>query len=287
MPVTLVRPADGSPALRLHSAASRTRAMTSSVGVSERDLELRQQRREIAHDEGDFGIRLRFGRRVGAVPLPGAESASRRCGLNGGILAERSGRPATGCRRRGRTAAPARPRGCRRAMVETRITWRVKDGSSAGGSRSLLRDTPSRSPATPSAPRSAPSKRPAARRNWSRRRASENGAAHQSSAAQRGQDGADQPVTETRRRSMKPLSSPSTDSGGSLPRSIGLGLPRSICAARRERGPSSPSPAPAVGGGLAPQQRPNPRRQAAQIVPARCRLVPGPSMTAAGAGELT
>ena len=39
-------------------------------------------------------------------------------------------------------------------MVETRITWRANEGSSAVGSRSLLRDTPTRSAPTPSAPRS-------------------------------------------------------------------------------------------------------------------------------------
>src|SRR6266568_2929304 len=70
-------------------------------------------------------------------------------------------------------------------MVETRITWRANDGSSAVGNRSLLR-APPLSPPPQSAVRIVPAN------HW----------------------------TETRRRSTKPLVPPSTDSGGSLPSSI-------------------------------------------------------------------
>ena len=65
MPVMLAAIGRCLAAFSLHSAASRTRAMTSSFGVSTRDLELRHYRREVAHHEGDFGVRLGRRRVVG------------------------------------------------------------------------------------------------------------------------------------------------------------------------------------------------------------------------------
>ena len=121
-------------------------------------------------------------------------SASRRCGLKGGILAERSDTvsdrlPAMRTNGRTRTTSwlPTR------LIVETRITWRANVGSSAVGRRSLLCV----------AFVSADAKR-AAQRDfdalWQRREIGlaverrENGAAHKSSAAKCGQDRAGKPL---------------------------------------------------------------------------------------------
>src|SRR5579885_2152319 len=65
------------------------------------------------------------------------------------------------------------------------MSWRIYEGSSAVGNRSLLREMPSLSPAAPSAQRGE------IRLSVKR---SENGAAHQSSAAQCGQNRAGEPL---------------------------------------------------------------------------------------------
>ena len=105
-------------------------------------------------------------------------------------------------------------------MVETRINWRANEGSSAVGSRSLLRDTPSRSPPTPSAPRNATSTRSGSEAKL----VSPSSDVKTAPPIRAAPHSAVRIVpanhcTETRRRSTKPLLPPSTDSGGSLPSS--------------------------------------------------------------------
>src|SRR5580704_15931156 len=105
-------------------------------------------------------------------------------------------------------------------MVETRITWRAKDGSSAVGNRSLLRDTPRGSAPTPSAPRSATSTRSGSEAKL----VSPSSDVKTAPPIKAAPHNAVRMVpanhcTETRRRSTKPLLPPSTDSGGSLPSS--------------------------------------------------------------------
>ena len=223
MPVMLAAIGKFLEAFSLHSAASRTRSMTSSLGVSTAILSF-----------GKIGARSRItkatsasGSAAGAssapaVAPPGADSAKRRCGLNGGMLAERSETvsdrlPAMRTKGRTRTTSwlPTR------VMVETRISWRAKEGSSAVGSRSLLRETAGRSPPTPSAPRNATSTRSGSEAKL----ASPSSDVKTAPPIRAAPHNAVRMVpanhcTETRRRSTKPLVPPSTDSGGSLPSSI-------------------------------------------------------------------
>ena len=167
-----------------------------------------------------------------AVAPPGADSASSRCGLNGGIFAERSETvserlPAMRTNGRTRTTSwlPTR------LMVETRITWRANVGSSAVGRRSLLCAPFSAPP--PSAPRSATSTRSGKRREIGfavERR--ENGAAHESSAAESGQDRAGKPLHRNA-AAIDEAARAAVDRQRRLIAELdGVGLSRSNCAAR-------------------------------------------------------
>ncbi len=126
-------------------------------------------------------------------------------------------------RRRARTAARAPPRGRRpRLVVETRRIWRAALASPTGGSRSLLRVRRLVADARRAAPlRSAP----ALAAKFVSPSSDAKTAPPIRAAPHR-------PVrivplnhwTETRRRSTPTPVSPSTDSGGSLPRSIVVGI---------------------------------------------------------------
>ncbi len=219
-----------------------------------------------------------------AEPPPGADSASRRCGLNGGILAERSETvsdklPAMRTNGRTRTTSwlPTR------LIVETRITWRANEGSSAVGRRSLL-CVPFSAP-TPRAPRSATS----TRSGNDAKVVSPSSDVKTAPPMRAAPQSAVRIVpanhwTETRRRSTNPLDPPSTDSGGSLPSSMA-----SVCRDRyapRDRVWSKLAVPCASDRRRLPQ--PNlPQTLSAGRVnqwPARCRLVHRPSMTAPGPG---
>ena len=146
------------------------------------------------------------------------------CALNGGMLAESSDTesdrfPAT--RMKGRTRTISRlplPR----LVVDTRMTCRAALASPGGGRRSVLRATLATRSAMPlTAPRTAASTRSGTVAKLVSPSSAAKTAPLIRAAPQR-------PVrtvplnhwTETRRRSTKPLVSPSTDNGGSLPRSM-------------------------------------------------------------------
>src|SRR5581483_11792996 len=151
----------------------------------------------------------------------GPVSASMRWALNGGILAERSlvvidRLPEM--RMNGRTRITSRlPT---RVAVETRTTLRAAAASLGGGRRSLLCRLTRRS-AEPNAPRNAPSTRSGMRAKVISPSSDAKTAPPMRAAPQR-------PVrivplnhcTETRRRSITAASVPSTESGGSWPRSM-------------------------------------------------------------------
>ena len=148
-------------------------------------------------------------------------SVRRRWALNGGIFADRSlvvidRLPAI--RMKGRTRITSRlPT---RATVETRTMLREAVDSFGGGRRSLLCRVAARS-AAPNAPRSAPSTR-------SGTLAKVISPSSEAKTAPPIRAAPQSPVrivplnhcTETRRRSMTAASEPSTDSGGSWPRSM-------------------------------------------------------------------
>ena len=146
------------------------------------------------------------------------------CALKAGMLAESSDTesdrlPAT--RMNGRTRTISRlplPR----VVVDTRMTWRAALASPGGGRRSVLRVTLAMRSAMPvAAPRSAASTRSGTVAKLVSPSRAAKTAPLIRAAPQR-------PVrivplnhwTETRRRSTSPLDSPSTDNGGSLPRSM-------------------------------------------------------------------
>ena len=178
-----------------------------------------------------------------AVSAPGcgvSASASIFCGLNGGMPADNSVTAIArfeDTRTNGRTRTTSRlPE---RLVIETRMTWRAELVSPAGGRRSALRGPDDRSAI---APRNAPSARSGMAAKCASPSSDVNTAPPISAAPQR-------PVrivpenhwAETRRRSTVMPVPPSTDSGGSLPRSMRSISPLGRNAARL---PVSNSPSP-------------------------------------------
>ena len=200
-------------------AASRTRARISSIGHSRRDPRARQDGVEIADDERDFGVGFGAGI-VGRGQRAASASASIRCGLKRGMLADRSETdsdrlPATRTNGRTRTISrlPAR------LVVETRMTWRAEVDSPGGGIRSALRATATDRGVDRAAQRSFDPFGQRREIGFAVERC-ENGAAHQGRAAQAGQDRAAEPLNRDAAAIDQMAGAPSTDSGASLPRSM-------------------------------------------------------------------
>ena len=189
-----------------------------------------------------------------------------RCGLNAGILAESSevdSARLVSTRTSGRTRTTSRLPTL--LMVETRMIWRAALASPIGGSLSLLRVVFSLS-----ALRTAASKR------WARS-AKLVSPSREAKTAPPIRAAPHRPVrivplnhcTETRRRSTLMPISPSTDSGGSLPRSMVAGSKPARCGPRGLTGSKCAVPST---GGCAPTAeslvpRPGSMRRAALPVP--------------------
>ena len=103
-------------------------------------------------------------------------------------------------------------------VVQTRMTWRERLISPAGGRRSLLRGQAALSAPMRRATRSR--RAPAGGEIGLAVERRENGAAHQGRAAQAGQDRAGKPLHRDAAAIDQPPVPPSTESGGSLPRSM-------------------------------------------------------------------
>jgi hypothetical protein len=216
-------------------ATSRTRATTSSSGKNVEGLtrgsnELRSHTAaSLAFGAGGRKSQVTKETSASGSAAGGASSTlatpsvNSFCGLNGGMLAETSETdsdrlPETRTKDRVRTKSRSRTR----VVMGTRTIWRATLISLSAASRSVLR-MPLRWP--PRCPASAPRNR---HLDSLRRRGeigfaverSKNGAAHQRGAAQSGQDGAAEPLDDSRRRSIRPPVPPSAESGGSLPRLI-------------------------------------------------------------------
>ena len=221
-------------ALSLHSAASRTRAITSSDRRGQRDLDLRHHRREIAHHEGDFGVRL--GRR--RVILRGRGAARRGFGQHALRIERRNigGQIGDGQRQ---VAGDAQER----AHADDFMIAGARDGRDADHLARERRFVGGRQTiALAHADLVAADAERAAQRDLDALRQRreigfaverrENGAAHQSSAAQRGQNRAGKPLHRDA-AAIDVGASAAVDRQRRLVAELdGVGMPRSICAAR-------------------------------------------------------
>jgi hypothetical protein len=160
-----------------------------------------------------------------ALIAPEVDSASSIfCGLKAGMLAESSEvesdrLPAT--RTKWRTRTISRLLAPRLVWV-TGITRRRLLGSTTGGSRSALRvmAAATRSPAAATAPRRASTRSGTVAKLVSPSSAAKTAPPMRAAPHSPVRIVPENHCTEMRRRSIRPLCSPSTESGGSLPRSI-------------------------------------------------------------------
>ena len=225
---------------------SRTRVTTSSsdssvdgftFGSSElmiagrrRTFALGAGRDEIAGDEGDLGVRFRR-RRSSAFATPSVRSF---CGLNGGILAESSETvserlPETRTKGRVRTSSRSRTR----VEVGMRSICRATLGSVMAASRSVLRNPVD--VLADAVERAAQRRLDALRRRGEIGFAverSKNGAAHQGSAAQSGQDRAAEPLQREPAPVDQTARAPVDRKRRLVAEIDGLGLEPPICAAQ-------------------------------------------------------
>ena len=122
-----------------------------------------------------------------------------------------------------------------RLVVETRMTWRAALASPGGGRRSFLRaEFVTRSEMPPATPRSAPSTRSGTvAKLLSPSRAANTAPPIRAAPHRPARIVPLNHWTEIRRRSTNPVFSPSTDNGGSLPRSMRSASKLERYAARR------------------------------------------------------
>ena len=191
---------------------------------------------------------------AGESSSPEIVSARSFCGLNGGILAERSD---TVSERLPETRTYGRTRTTSRSwvleVVGMRTIWRATPvGSLTAGRRSVLRIAPRRSPMPVNAPRNAVSRRSGA----SAKLVSPSSEAKTAPPIRAAPHSPVSIVplnhcTESRRRSTRPPVPPSTRSGGSLPRSM-VSVSSLRVAPRSLPWSKTTSPALALARGVAP-----------------------------------
>ena len=246
MPVMLAAIGRFLVAFALHSAASRTRSMTSSFGVSTAILSFGNSGGEVAHHEGDFGVR--FGRRR----VVGRGGAAGRGFREQALRIERrdiGGEIGHGQRQIAGDAHEG-------AHADDFVVADPRHGGDAdhlAGERWLFRGRQPVALARRRAGSRADAERAAQRHldPFGQRgeigfavERRENGAAHQSSAAQCGQDRAGKPLHRNA-AAIDEAAVAAVDRQRRFVAEIdGLGSPRSICAARPCLVQALPSPAP-------------------------------------------